>query len=313
MTRLVRQAEAANLVAKDQRSVLVTGAPGGLGSATVRRLADLGWQVFAGVRAVETAKELVRDRERVVPVELDLCQEGSIRRARDEISRHLDGRGLDGLVNNAGLVVPGPIELIPTPALRRQFEVNVIGHVVVTQCFLPLLRRACGRVVTVSGAAGRVTVPMLGAISASKAALESVTDALRMELRHQGVRVSIVTPGLLQTRLHHKAVQAAHRDGYAGDPEARQIYRDAVDDLEERLMNAKEAPVELAVTRIVEALTARRPAARYVVGRDARQLIMLERLPNGVRDRLLMWNRGLKRELFHCAEPAWEPDAVRHW
>lgn len=285
------------------KSVLVSGASGGLGSATVTRLDELGWQVFAGVRSGEAGEELARGRPTVTPVQLDICDEDSVAAARGRIAGDLDGRGLDALVNNAGLVVQGPLELVPLHALRRQFEVNVIGQVAVTQAVLPLLRAARGRVVNVSGAAARVAVPMLGAISASKAALESVSDALRMELKHQGVRVSIVTPGLLRTRLHEKSTESARRDGYTGSAESQRIYAAALRRLEEKLRTAKESPVDIAVAAIVKALTAERPAPRYVVGRDARQLLLLERLPERLRDRLLMWDRGLTADVFQQARP----------
>src|SRR5436305_2759643 len=228
------------------KSVLVTGAFGGLGSATVTRLEQLGWRVFAGVRSGEAIEELGRGRPTVTAVELDICDEESVAAARDRIAGDLDGCGLEALVNNAGLVVQGPLELVPLHALRRQFEVNVIGQVAVTQAFLPLLRAARGRVVNVSGAAGRVAVPMLGAISASKAALESASDALRMELKHQGVRVSIVTPGFLRTRLHEKSIESARRDGYAGSAESQRVYAEALLQLEEKLRTTKESPVEIA-------------------------------------------------------------------
>jgi len=280
------------------KSVLVTGATGGVGSATLRRLDELGWQVFAGVRRIEAGEALARTCRAAVPVALDICDEQSIAHAHEAVARHLGDTGLDALVNVAGLVVQGPVEVLPIHALRRQFEVNVIGQVAVTQAFLPLLRRARGRVVNISGAAGSVSVPMLGAISASKAALESLSDALRMELAHQGVHVSIVAPGLLRTPLHEESTEAAHRDGYAGGEETRRIYGAAVDVLEQTLLTAREAPVDIAVAAIVKALTAKRPAPRYVVGRDARQLVALRLVPDRFRDRLLMWNRGLKRELF---------------
>jgi NAD(P)-dependent dehydrogenase (short-subunit alcohol dehydrogenase family) len=276
----------------------VTGASGGLGSATVARLDELGWRVFAGVRVAEAGEGLAGARGRVTPVLLDICDERAVAEASEQVARDLAGRGVDALVNNAGLVVQGPLELLPRPALRRQFETNVIGHIAVTQAFLPLLRTARGRIVNVSGAAGRVAVPMLGAISASKAALESISDALRMELRHQGVQVSVVTPGLMRTRLHEKSTEAARRDGWAGGAETQRIYARAVRELEDSLRQAKQAPVDIAVAAIIRALTSKRPAARYVVGRDARQLLVLERLPERLRDRLLMWNRGLSPDLF---------------
>jgi NAD(P)-dependent dehydrogenase (short-subunit alcohol dehydrogenase family) len=257
--------------------------------------------VFAGVRSLDAGGALAAGRRRVTPVRLDICDEDSIALAADQVTTALAGRGLDGLVNNAGLVVLGPLELVPPQALRRQFEVNVLGQIAVTRAFLPLLRTAGGRVVNVTGAAGRVTVPMLGPISASKAALESLTDALRMELQHQGVKVSAVAPGLLRTELHQKAHEARERDGYAGDTETWRIYARAIEASDAVLMGAREAPVAIAVDAIVRALTARHPATRYVVGRDGRQLVALRYLPDRLRDRVLMWNRRLGRKLFAAA------------
>jgi NAD(P)-dependent dehydrogenase (short-subunit alcohol dehydrogenase family) len=283
----------------DQRkTVLISGASGGLGSATARRLDTLGWQVFAGVRDPDAGEQLARSGEAISPVSLDICDEGSIARAREEVARRLGGQGLDALVNNAGIVVQGPLELLPVHALRRQFEVSVIGHVAVTQAFLPLLRIGGGRVVNIGGAAGRVALPMLGAISAAKAALESLTDTMRMELVHQGVDVSIVTPGLLKTRIHEKSAEASRRDGLAGDAETQRLYARALGSFDEVMGSSRESDVDVAVEAIVAAVTARRPAPRYVVGRDAKQLVAAGHLPERLRDRLLMWKRGLRRDAF---------------
>src|SRR3954451_17975994 len=118
-------------------AVLVTGASGGIGSVAVKRLDELGWRVFAGMRSREAADRLVAISPRVVPVRIDVCDEESIAEARRLISEKLRGKGLDGLVNNAGASVDGPIELLSPDALRRQFDLNVVGQVAVTQAFLP--------------------------------------------------------------------------------------------------------------------------------------------------------------------------------
>lgn len=287
------------------KTVLITGATGGIGSATVRRLDDFGWRVFAGTRNLESGGELAGDRQRVTAVELDITDERSIARAHDRVARDVGGRGLDALINNAGIVVQGPIELVPLKALRRQFEVNVIGTVAVTQAFLPLLRIARGRVINLSGAAARTALPFLGPISASKAALESLSDALRVELKHQGIPVSIVVPGLLATELHEKAAEASRREGYAGSADAQEIYADVLEVPEQIVADSKLAPVESAVTKIVKAVTTPSPAPRYVAGRDAHQLGMLRFVPDRLRDRLLIWNFNLNAERFDAppAEP----------
>jgi NAD(P)-dependent dehydrogenase (short-subunit alcohol dehydrogenase family) len=279
-------------------TVLITGATGGIGSATARRLDGLGWRVFVAARSLEAGERLAQDGKAITPVELDVTDESSIARARGEVSEHLDGRGLSALINNAGLVVQGPLELVPSHALHRQFEVNVIGPVLVTQAFLPLLRAGGGRVINISGAAARTALPFLGPISASKAALESWSDALRMELKRQGIPVSIVVPGLLDTGLHDKAAEASRRDGFAGSAETHSIYAEALEIPEQIIADSKLAPVDTAVSKIVKALTDARPAPRYLAGRDARQLGMLRLMPDRLRDRLLMWNFGLKPERF---------------
>jgi NAD(P)-dependent dehydrogenase (short-subunit alcohol dehydrogenase family) len=286
-------------MATQGKSVLVTGASGGIGSAVVRELDDRGWHVFAGVRSVRAGEALARGRKSVVPVQLDICDEASVAAAAQELARRLGGAGLFGLVNNAGLSVDGPLELIPIRALREQFEVNVVGQIAVTQALLPLLRLARGRVVNVGGAAGRMTLPMFGALSASKAALDSLSNALRMELKHLGVDVSYVEPGGLQTRFFEKSAEAAVRNGFAGTPETQQIYAKAIEASKKALAASKAEPVDAAVRAVVTALTARRPAARYVVGHQAKMgLLVLPKMPARVRDRVLMAGLGLGPEVF---------------
>ena len=279
------------------KTVLVTGATGGVGRVLVSRLDELGWRVFASARSLEAGEQLVRDARAITPIRLDVCDQDSIAEAREEVARELGGQALGGLVNNAGIVVLGPVELIPLQALRRQLEVNVLGPIAVTQAFLPLLRAGGGRVVNVSGASGQISVPMLSG-SGSKAALEAFSDALRMELKHQGVAVSVVVPGDMETDLFRKANDARRRDGYAGSPETQRIYARAIEAADRAVAGSKRASVDGTVASVVKALTARRPAARYFVGRDARAARVLRNLPTGLRDRLLLRNRGLKPGLF---------------
>ena len=282
------------------KTVLVTGATGGLGRALVGRLDELGWRVFAGVRSLEAGEELARDARAITPIRLDVCDQDSIAAAQEEVTRVVGGQGLGGVVNNAGIVVLGPVELIPLHALRRQLEVNVLGPIAVTQAFLPLLRAGAGRVINVSGASGQISVPMLSG-SGSKAALEAFSDALRMELKHQGLAVSMIVPGDMETDLFQKADEARQRDGYAGSAETRQIYAHAVEAADQVAVSSRKAPVDGAVAAIVKALTARRPAARYFVGREAKAARMLRHLPTGLRDRLLLRSRGLRPALFESA------------
>jgi NAD(P)-dependent dehydrogenase (short-subunit alcohol dehydrogenase family) len=282
-----------------KRNVLVTGASGGVGTALTRALADAGWRVFAAARTPESIHE-TRD---VIPVQLDITDDESVRRAAAVVAERAGDDGLAGLVNNAGIIVPGPLELVPMHALRRQFEVNVIGQMAVTQAFLPLLRRAGGTVVNVGASTGRVTVPMAGPISSSKTALESLTDALRMELKHQGVAVTVVEPGAMETAIFNKAAASGAADGFAGSAATQRHYARAIAASEKAMADMKAVPVDGLVKTIVKALSSGRAVARYVVGRDAGQLVMLRRLPQGLRDRLLMRAVGLRPGVFERDEP----------
>jgi NAD(P)-dependent dehydrogenase (short-subunit alcohol dehydrogenase family) len=269
------------------KNVLITGASGGVGVALTRALSDAGWRVLPAMRSPR------RDA-----IQLDVTDDVSIARAAAAVEERTGDEGLAGLVNNAGIIVDGPLELVPIHALRRQFEVNVIGAMAVTQAFLPLLRRGGGTIVNVGAATGRVTVPMAGSISASKTALESLTDALRMELKHQGVGVTIVEPGAMQTTIFDKAAASAEADGYAGSVATQRLYAGAIRASREALAGMKAAPVDGLVRVIVKALESGSPQPRYVVGRDAGQLVMLRRFPPRLRDRLLMRGVGLRREAF---------------
>lgn len=281
------------------RSVLITGASGGVGSALAPYLADRGWRVFAGVRSVDAGRALTAGRPEIVPLELDVLDESTLAEARLRIEDHLDGGGLDGLVNNAGKSVDGPLELLPLDELLDLFAVNVVGQVRVSQTVLPLLRQGQGRIVNIGGAAGRVSMPMYGALSASKAALDSLSDALRMELRHQRVRVSYVEPGALATEFFTRSAAQRASRGYAGGAEAQAVYAEALQRAGAALAEMKPAAVGPVLRAVEQALTARRPAARYVVGRDAKAITgVLRRLPTRARDRAIMRTLHLDAAAF---------------
>ena len=268
----------------------------------VAHLADRGWRVFAGVRSLAGGAPLAAGRSGVNLVELDILDESSLARARATVTDHLRREGLPGLrglVNNAGKSVDGPLELLPLADLQDIFAVNVIGQIAVTQSFLPLLRRAHGRIVNIGGAAGRVAMPMYGALSASKAALDSASDALRMELVHQGVDVTYIEPGALNTPFFVRSAANRNNRGYAGDTATQAAYSDAISRVSTAMSSSKPDSLNAVLKTIERALEARRPAPRYVVGRNAKAVTgIVRRLPTRTRDRAIMRTMDLRANAF---------------
>jgi NAD(P)-dependent dehydrogenase (short-subunit alcohol dehydrogenase family) len=263
------------------RAVLVTGASSGIGHASALRLAGSGWRVFGGVRSEEDAERL---REHgVEPLQLDVTDSAAIAAATEVV-----GGELHGLVDNAGIAIAAPLELVPLDELRRQLEVNVVGQVAVLQALLPLLRRSQGRVVLVGSVGGRSALPFLGPYAASKHALEAIADSFRLELAPWGIGVSIVEPASVKTAIWTKGAAQADvmRAGISHDRD--ELYAARIERF--RAVALKRGPGidPDVVARVVEhALTASRPKARYLVGRDAHIRAWIERLPTRLRDRVL--------------------------
>jgi NAD(P)-dependent dehydrogenase (short-subunit alcohol dehydrogenase family) len=273
--------------------ILITGASTGIGEGCARWFDARGHCVFAGVRREEDAARLKAGAsDRLTPVLLDVTNEESIRTALARIASSPGGDGLDGLVNNAGIAVVGPLEHLALDALRRQLEVNVVGQVAVTQAFLPLVRRARGRIVFMGSIGGRFTTPFLGPYCASKYALEAVADALRIELQPWGIHVAILEPGSIATPIWNKPGDG----GVAADPARTDAldrdYGGALAGFRALVARTAERGVSTdAVSVVVErALTSRSPKTRYVVGRDAKFQVAVGRLmPDRVRDRLVTY------------------------
>ncbi len=278
-----------------KRTVLVTGASTGIGNSCAHRLAKAGWRVFGSVRKAEDAERLVRESDgRIIPLLFDVTDAAGIAAAAHELADACSTHGLAGLVNNAGIAIAGPLEFLPIDELRRQLEINVTGHVAVTQALLPMLRHAKGRIIFMGSIAGRSSLPFTGAYSASKFALEAIADSWRIELQPFGVRVSIVEPGVIVTPIWDTASRVADINIARMPKEADAFYGKPLNGLRKRLARGLKGNPPEAVAEVVEhALEARRPHARYVVGNDARMRLLMMRLPTRVRDRLIL--AGVKR------------------
>jgi NAD(P)-dependent dehydrogenase (short-subunit alcohol dehydrogenase family) len=275
--------------------VVITGSSSGIGRATALLLDREGFRVFAGVRRAADAEELRRQASRrLIPLRLDVADPDSVASAAGELEGALGGGGLAGLVNNAGIGVAGPLEYADVGEMRRCFEVNVFGVAALTQALLPLLRR--GRIVNVSSGAGRAATPLYGAYSASKFALEALSDALRVELRGTGICVSVVEPGVIDTPMQQKGRDDAERLLASLSDEARARYGDAIARLRQNIerLAGNATPPERVARSILDALTARRPRTRYAVGADARTVALIARwLPDRARDAIFARFGGL--------------------
>ncbi len=283
----------------DDRAIVITGASTGIGAACARHLDRMGFQVFAGVRKIEDGEALQRQgAERLVPLLLDVTNADAIAQAVAIVSEHIGADGLFGLINNAGIVVAGPLEAVPIPDLRRQLEVNVIGQVAVTQAFLPLIRQARGRIVNMGSIAGRGAMPLMGPYAASKFALEAITDSLRLEVQQWGIHVTIIEPGAIATPIWEKSGKDAIDRETAARADLRALYgtqitavRTVVDKVAERAI-----PSDAVAQVVEEALTVSRPKTRYLVGTDAKlRALMVKLLPDRISDKILTWALKLPR------------------
>lgn len=268
--------------------VVISGASSGMGRATAVELAGRGFHVLAGVRDEQAAVRLRRDG--IEPVTLDVTQQTHVAALAERIDRDATGRPLRALVNCAGAAGNGPVEVLPLSTWRRLLEVNLLGQVAMIQALLPALRRSGGRVVNISSIGGRIAMPAFGAYSATKFAVEAMSDALRREVRDQGVDVVVVEPGAVRTGMIATGTAAAQALVDDMLPEDRTRY----DDLMQTFLataagfDRDGVSAEHAGRVIAGTVTARRPRTRYTIGRDAAVFTRLARLvPDRALDRAL--------------------------
>jgi NAD(P)-dependent dehydrogenase (short-subunit alcohol dehydrogenase family) len=302
------------------RSALITGTSSGIGKALALRLAAEGANVFAGVRSSADGERLIAEASqlsvgsprkvgRMIPVILDVTNNLSIQNAVRQVQEETASDGLWALINNAGVAVGGPVEEVSAADWKRQFEINFFGWIEVIRASLPLLRKGVQsqgfnipRIVLVSSIGGRVAQPFLAPYTCSKAAATALGDSLRLELRRQGIGISVIEPGAIATPIWHKG--EASLAEFGPNHPARQLYSGEIDGLRKTAnqVAASAIPPERAAEAIFDALTAQRAPARVLVGQDARIAALLKRwLPTSWFDFLLM-------RQFHIANlPMLEP------
>ncbi|MGD1173404.1 SDR family NAD(P)-dependent oxidoreductase [Mycobacterium seoulense] len=264
--------------------VVVTGASTGMGAATARELARNGFHVLAGVRRDADADAL--RAERIEPHILDITVESDVAAIADRVANDPLHRPLRALINNAGIAINAPVETLPLEQWRKQFEVNLFGHIAMTQALLPALLLSSGTVVNISSVGGKVVLPTYGAYAGSKFALEAVSDALRREVSDFGIKVVVVEPGAVKTEMAERGIATA--EGLMANMTAAQLARydalAAAVTAQARSFGEDGVSAEHAAKVIVKAATASRPRTRYTIGRDAAILLRISRV---VSDRVL--------------------------
>lgn len=264
--------------------VVVTGASTGMGAATAKELARRGFQVLAGVRRDADADALRADG--IEPVVLDITREPDVTAVADRVAHDPLRRPLRALINNAGIAITAPVEALPIARWREQFEVNLFGHVAVTQALFPALLHSSGTVVNISSVGGKVVLPTYGAYAGSKFALEAVSDALRREVGRLGIKVVVVEPGAVKTEMVNRGLATAEalKSNMTGAQLARYGELAAAVTAQARSFTETGVSSEHAARVIAKAATASRPRPRYTIGRDAAILVRVSRL---VSDRTL--------------------------
>lgn len=272
-----------------KKNVLITGCSTGLGRSTALLLAASGWRVFAGVRKDADARSLQSAADGdLVPLQFDVARAASLAQATEALRKATGGQ-LHGLINNAGVYLGGPLELMKREEIELSFAVNVTGLLAVTQACLPMLRAAQGRIMNISSISGLIALPGVSVYAGSKHAVEAITDSLRVELHPFGVKVIAVEPGGIKTPIWDKGAQ---RDRAAADDAATAKLRKTYAPLLKLLhrLNARPGglPPDDVARVVIDALESARPKNRYLVGKDARSLALLRRLPDALRDRVII-------------------------
>src|SRR5262245_27672701 len=279
-----------DVVSVDRGYVVVTGTSTGIGEATALHLAEQGFDVLAGVRRAEDGEALrARASGTLTPLIVDVTKEQTISAASRAVEGIVGARGLAGLVNNAGIGVPAPLEFQPMADFRHQLEVNLFGPVAMIQAFLPLIRGGKGRIVNVGSIGGMLVLPLNGAYSASKFGLRAISDALRLELRQWGIHVALIEVAPVKTAIFGKTFAALDGLEHKLGADAYGLYEQQIAAIRKAVEDAAaSADPHLVIAKAIHhALTSDKPKTRYLVGHGGKQTALAAALPDGARDKAL--------------------------
>ncbi len=279
-----------------KKTVVITGASSGIGRSCVDRMLGAGWRVFATVRKASDRDELQRMSAEIIPVLMDVQDGSSIRSASAEIERHLNGQGLDGLVNVAGIGMVRPLEYATMADVREIFEINFFGQLALIQALARLLRQNRGRIVNITTVGVNLAIPFGALLNSSKSAFAMMSDTLRLEMHPFGVRVAAIEPGAISTPAVDKTLGNLEEVIAALPPEAQAQYGSIIRKFAQRgyKMEKNGSSPEVVADAVHHALTSNRPRIRYRVGKHAKLLATLPRvLPESVMDAIRIRMFGL--------------------
>lgn len=283
-------------MSKQIGAVVITGASTGIGQACALFLDQTGFTVFAGVRKTSDAESLKQKAsERLTPIFLDVTNEAQIAEAAERVAAAVGEAGIVGLINNAGIAVAAPLEFVPLDRFRQQLEVNVVGLIAVTQAFLPLLRKARGRIINIGSFGGTISSPILSPYNASKFALEALSDSLRMELKPWGIEVTLIKPAAVKTPIWEKAIDSKPELEEELPSQAMDLYGDAINKIMTYSQGATKrgANVDVVSEAIFHALTAKKPKTRYILATNRFVFTLLRLMPDRLRDYLILRRLGI--------------------
>jgi NAD(P)-dependent dehydrogenase (short-subunit alcohol dehydrogenase family) len=281
------------------KSIVITGVSSGIGLACTKEFLSRGFMVFGTLRKAEEAESLREDLgPNFIPLIVDLRDHESIKRAADLVKEKLEGRTLNGLINNAGIARYGPLMHMPLEKLRDQYEVNVIGQLAVTQAMLPMMGASVnfegdpGRILMMSSVSGKIAYPFLGPYASSKFALEAISDSLRRELQLFNIPVIILEPGRIKTSIWYKIDEEVIEQVRKTD------YKGSIDLLSNTLVEAGRTGIEAEVlaTKTYSIFIKKNPKARYsIVPNRFKNWILPRILPTKLIDRIIGKQLGLRR------------------
>jgi len=276
------------------KSIIITGASTGIGEAIAVHLAKQGYKVYAGYRKEADAEKLKLACGNIVPVKLDVCSAEEIENVRLLVEKN--EKECIALINNAGIAVAAPLEGVPMEDFRKQLDINVHGLLMTTQAFIPILRKTKGTIIHIGSIAGKVSAPFLGPYSASKFAVEAISDALRMELRPWGIKVICVEPGSIQTPIWDKSLEASTDMENRISEDIKSLYQQQILTIRKmsKKIEARGIPAQKVAEVVEKIIKSSNPKARYVIGLDAKiQKILKWLLPDKWLDKILCKNLRL--------------------